>query len=130
MEENIQRYIANLNNRLNSDFVCTVEVANEIVNYLLEEVMEDETPSEWLLVEVDGKDEFQNVKDIADCLTNNDIVLVSKIYLDNKELYDIQEISYDGINQIYLENDIIFIQEEIVKNVDFTKINADEIKII
>lgn len=130
MEENIQRYIDNLNNRLNADFVCTVEVANEIVNYLLEEVIEDETPSDWLLVEVDGKDEFQNVKDIADCLTNNDIVLVSKIYLDNKELYDIQEISYDGINQIYLENDAIFIQEEIVKNVDFTKISADEIKII
>ena len=130
MEENIQRYIDNLNNRLNADFVCTTEVATEIVNYLLEEVIEYETPSDWLLVEVDGKDEFQNVKDIADCLTNNDIVSVSKIYLDNKELYDIQEMSYDGINQIYLENDVVFIQEEIVKNVDFTKISADEIKII
>ena len=130
MEENIQRYIDNLNNRLNADFVCTAEVATEIVDYLLEEVIEDETPSDWLLVEVDGKDEFQNVKDIADCLTNNDIVSVSKIYLDNKELYDIQEMSYDGINQIYLENDVVFIQEEIVKNVDFTKISADEIKII
>lgn len=130
MEENIQRYIGSLNNRLNADFICTVEVATEIVDYLLEKVIKDETPSDWLLVEVDGKGEFQNVKDIADCLTNNDIVSVSKIYLDNKELYDIQEMSYDGINQIYLENDVVFIQEEIVKNVDFTRISADEIRII
>jgi hypothetical protein len=130
MEENIQRYIDNLNNRLNADFICTVEVATEIVKYLLEEVIEDETPSDWLLVEVDGKGEFQNVKDIANCLIDNDIVSVSKIYLDNKELYDIQEMSYDGISQIYLENDVVFIQEEIVKNVDFTRISADEIKII
>ena len=130
MEENIQRYIDNLNNRLNADFVCTANVANEIVNYLLEEVIKNETPNEWLLVEVDGKNEFVNISDIADCVSNNDIVLISKIYLDNKELYNIQEISYDGINQIYLENDIVFIQEEIVKNVDFTKINADEIEII
>ena len=130
MEENIQRYIDNLNNRLNADFVCTAEVATEIVDYLLEEVIEDETPSDWLLIEVDGKDKSRNVKDIIHCLTNNDIVLVSKIYLDNKELYDIQEMSYDGINQIYLENDVVFIQEEIVKNVDFTRISADEIRII
>jgi hypothetical protein len=130
MEENIQRYIDNLNNRLNADFICTVEVATEIVDYLLEKVIKDETPSDWLLVEVDGKDKSRNVKDIIHCLTNNDIVSVSKIYLDNKELYDIQEMSYDGINQIYLENDVVFIQEEIVKNVDFTRISADEIKII
>ena len=48
MEENIQRYIDNLNNRLSADFICTSEVASEIANYLLEDVIEDEIPSEWL----------------------------------------------------------------------------------
>ena len=129
MEDNIKEYIANLDNRLNADFICTSEVASSIVYYLIEEI-EDETPNEWLLVEVDGKNEFVNISDIADCVSNNDIVLISKIYVDNKELYDVQELSYDGINQIYLENDVVFIQEEIVKRVDFTKINSDEIKII
>ena len=130
MEDNIKEYIDNLDSRLNADFVCTVEVASEIVNYLIEEVIYDETPNEWLLIEVDGKGEFQNIKDIVDCLSDNDIVVVSKIYIDGKELYDIQEISYDGMTQVYLENDVVFIQEEIIKEIDFTRINADEIKII
>ena len=130
MEDNIKEYIDNLDSRLNADFICTVEVASEIVNYLIEEVIYDETPNEWLLIEVDGKGEFQNIKDIVDCLSDNDIVVVSKIYIDGKELYDIQEISYDGMTQVYLENDVVFIQEEIIKEIDFTRINADEIKII
>ena len=130
METNIKEYIDYLDSRLNVDFVCTSDIAEDLVYYLLEEVIYDETPNEWLLVEVDGKDEFDNITDVAKCLSDNDIVLVSKIYIDGKELYDIQEISYDGINQIYLENDIVLIQEEIVKKIDFARINADEIKII
>src|SRR5574344_189564 len=130
MEDNIKKYIANLDNRLNADFICNSNVANKIVRYLLTEVIANEKPSEWLLVEVDSKDEFVNISDIADCVSNNDIVLFSKIYVDNKELYDVQELSYEGINQIYLENDIVFIQEEVAKKVDYTKINSDEIKII
>lgn len=94
-------------------------IGKDISLYLFSEDAED------LIDEIYDNDEYiENFEHYEETLDENEIVIVSKLY--NSDGWFVEPLSY-GEGQIYNEIDIALIQEEIVDEIDYEKLECERI---
>jgi hypothetical protein len=108
------------------ELVNTKEYENKDISIYIESENTEEL-FEGILDSDDHIEAFD--ENINKILESNDVVIVSRVCSNDKKEWYIDPLNY-GKGQVYNETDICFVQEEILDEIDFDKVESDKVVIV